>query len=210
MSSWIRSARLDPLRRILARLVPQCSLRVLLEDPFPVAELEPVSRLVHQYALLGGVTRVLGREEEPRTVLAFAPVIRIVRRWTMTGVAHGVGERRARMRLVQTRTASGAVPARLSVVMRAVSAGGTLAALGVTAARTPANHSPTWTASAAVRAVAVVPDVRPALARLESRAERTRQMVSTRGTHKFRGMGRRPASDPRELRVRIPAAKLRN
>lgn len=80
------------------------------------------------------------------------------------------------MRLVQTRTASGAVPAGLRAVMRTVRAGGTLSAHGVAAAGAPANHAPAWTASAAVRAVPVVSDVRPALARLEIAQ---RQMVST-------------------------------
>lgn len=77
------------------------------------------------------------------------------------------------MSLVQTRAASGAVPAGLRAVMRAVRAGGTPFAHGVAAASATANHAPAWTASAAVRAVPMVPDVRPALGRLE-----TRQMVS--------------------------------
>lgn len=86
----------------------------------------------------------------------------------MTGVADGVGARGTRMRLVQTRAASGAIPAGLRAVMRAVRAGGTLSAHGVAAAGAAANHAPAWTASAAVRAVPVVPDVRLAFTRLES------------------------------------------
>lgn len=76
----------------------------------------------------------------------------------MTGVADGVGARGARMRLVQTRAASGAVPAGLRAVMPAVRADRTLYAHGVAAAGAAANHAPAWTASAAVRAVPVMPE----------------------------------------------------
>lgn len=69
------------------------------------------------------------------------------------------------MRLVQTRAASGAIPAGLRAVMRAVRAGGTPSAHGVAAAGAATNHAPAWTASAAVRAVPVMPDVRLAFAR---------------------------------------------
>lgn len=90
----------------------------------------------------------------------------------MTGVADGVGARRARMGLVQTRAASGAVPAGLRAVMRAVRAAGASLAHGVAAASATANRAPAWTASAAVRAVPVVPDVRPALGRLNKYSQR--------------------------------------
>lgn len=82
------------------------------------------------------------------------------------------------MRLVEARAAPGAVPAALRAVMRTVSAGRTLTALGVAAANASANHAPTWTTSAAVQAAPMVPDVRPALNRLKS--IRQRQMVSVR------------------------------
>lgn len=154
------------------RLVLEDGLHVLLEHLLPVVELEPVGRLVHQHALLGGAPRVLGREEEPRATLAFAPVVRIVRRGSVAGVADGVGARGARMGLVQAGAASGAVPAGLRAVMRAVRAGGAPLAHGVAAASATANHTPAWTASAAVRAVPVVPDVRPALGRLETQSGR--------------------------------------
>lgn len=94
----------------------------------------------------------------------------------MTGVADGVGTRGARMRLVQTWAAPGAVPAGLRAMMTAVRAGRTLSAHGVAAAGAAANHAPAWTASAAVRAVPVVPDVRLAFARLK--LYREWQMVS--------------------------------
>jgi len=86
----------------------------------------------------------------------------------VAGIAHSVGTRATRVRLVEAGAASGAVPAGLSVVMWAVCAGRTLAALGVTAAGATADHTPAWTASAAVRALPMVSDVRPAIARLES------------------------------------------
>jgi len=86
----------------------------------------------------------------------------------VAGIAYSVGTRTARVRLVETGAASGAVPAGLSVVMWAVCTGGTLAALGVAAAGATADHTPAWTASAAVRALPMMPDVRPAVARLES------------------------------------------
>lgn len=92
----------------------------------------------------------------------------------MAGVADGVGARGTRMRLVQTRAASGAVPAGLRAVMRAVRGGGTLSAHGVAAAGAVANHAPAWTASAAVRAVPVMPDVRLALARLDKYSQHAR------------------------------------
>lgn len=161
---------MNPLQNLRAggRLVPQDRLHVLLEYLLPVVLLEPVARLVHQHALLGGAPRVLRREEEPRATLAFAPVVRVVRRGPVAGVADGVGARGARMGLVQTGAASGAVPAGLRAVMRAVRAGRAPLAYGVAAASATANHAPAWTASAAVRAVPVVPDVRPALGRLET------------------------------------------
>jgi hypothetical protein len=54
------------------------------------------------------------------------------------------------MRLVQTRAASGAIPAGLHAVMRAVRTGRTLSAFGVATASAATNHAPAWTASAAV------------------------------------------------------------
>jgi len=94
----------------------------------------------------------------------------------MAGVADGVGARCARMSLVQTRATSGAIPAGLRAVMRAVRTAGAPLAYGVAATSAPANHAPAWTASAAVRTFPVMPDVRPALNRLETE----RQMVSAR------------------------------
>lgn len=170
------------LVRLRGRFVPQNSFHVLLEYSLPVVYLELISRLVHQHALLGGALRVLRREEELGAALALAPIIRIVRRRAMTGVADGVGARGARMRLVQTRAASGAIPAGLHAVVRAVRAGGTLSAFGVAAASAAANHAPAWTASAAVRAFPMVPDARPGFACLETQSGRwlvLREIIAT-------------------------------
>lgn len=90
----------------------------------------------------------------------------------MAGIADSVGARGARMRLVQTQPASGAIPAGLHIMMRAVCAGRTLSAFGVATTSAAANHAPAWTASAAVRAVPVVPDVRPAFACLKTQGGR--------------------------------------
>lgn len=154
-------------RSLQGALLLHDGLHVLLQYLLPAVELE--RRLVYQHALLGGAARVLRRQEEFRAALALSPIVRIVRRGVpMAGVADGVRVRCARMRLVETRAAPGAVPAGLRAVMRAVSAGGAPSALGVAAASASANHAPAWTASAAVRAVPMVPDVRPAFSRLES------------------------------------------
>lgn len=110
----------------------------------------------------------------------------------MAGVADGVRARGARMGLVQAGAASGAVPAGLHAVMRAVRAGGAPFAYGVAAASAAANHTPAWTASAAVRAVPVVPDVRPALGRLETQSGRwlvRREEESVRDVSRSPGIG---------------------
>lgn len=72
------------------------------------------------------------------------------------------------MRFVETYAAPGTVPTGLHVMVRAVCARKTFSAFGVAAARTAANHAPAWTASAAMRAIVLVPDVRPALSCLKS------------------------------------------
>lgn len=71
------------------------------------------------------------------------------------------------MRLVEAWAASGADPARLGAMMRAVGTGYAFPALGVAATDATIHYAPTWTASAAMATAFLVSDARSGFAHLE-------------------------------------------
>lgn len=165
---------LQPLHSFGIVRIQQLSFGVLGEDGLPVGLVDDRAiGIVDETALLAGVPRVLRREEDVVPArLALSVVVRIVVSHPVAGIAHGVrASVGARMGLVETRTASGAYPARLHVAMGTVRARRTFTALGVPLGVASPDDAPAGSAAAAVGVAVVVSHSWPRFCHLENKRE---------------------------------------